>query len=234
MSRMMDKKTDVYDILSLGGIAFDPNKSARAVTAAHAGQQKANTQLDADTSQQFGMLSDAMTGRSLGQNLNEYNTSIGAAQGKTSQAGDLAWQQQNAGRSDNVQSYMNPQMEMMLNQTLQKVQGGAGSALQSSAATKAGANAVATKAGDLWQQAFNNAMGDAQNNLNVSTNYGQSAAQNANLAGQTLAANNQPAEDYLSLKNDIAMQRYAGNIGLTQMDAMNAAKDQSLLGAILG
>lgn len=224
----------MMDILSLGGTAFDPYKSDRATAAVHAGQQNANTQLDADTAQQFGMLNDAMTGRSLGQNLNAYNTSMDAAQGKTNQAGDLAWQQQNAGRSDNVQSYMNPQMEMMLNQTLQKVQGGAGSALQSSAATKAGANAVATKAGDLWQQAFNNAMGDAQNNLNVATNYGQSAAQNANLAGQTLAANNQPAEDYLSLKNDLAMQRYAGNIGLTQMDATNAAKDQSLLGAILG
>lgn len=224
----------MMDILSHGGIAFDPYKSDRATAAAHAGQQNANTQLDADTAQQFGMLNDAMTGRSLDQNLNAYNTSIDAAQGKTNQAGDLAWQQQNAGRSDNVQSYMNPQMEMMLNQTLQKVQGGAGSALQSSAATKAGANAVATKAGDLWQQAFNNAMGDAQNNLNVATNYGQSAAQNANLAGQTLDANNQPAEDYLSLKNDLAMQRYAGNIGLTQMDATNAAKDQSLLGAILG
>lgn len=224
----------MMDILSLGGTAFDPYKSDRATAAVHAGQQNANTQLDADTAQQFGMLNDAMTGRSLGQNLNAYNTSMDAAQGKTNQAGDLAWQQQNAGRSDNVQSYMNPQMDMMLNQTLQKVQGGAGSALQSSAATKAGANAVATKAGDLWQQAFNNAMGDAQNNLNVATNYGQSAAQNANLAGQTLAANNQPAEDYLSLKNDLAMQRYAGNIGLTQMDATNAAKDQSLLGAILG
>jgi len=224
----------MMDILSHGGIAFDPYKSDRATAAAHAGQQNANTQLDADTAQQFRMLNDAMTGRSLGQNLNAYSTSMDAAQGKTNQAGDLAWQQQNAGSSDNVQSHMNPQMEMMLNQTLQKVQGGAGSALQSSAATKAGANAVATKAGDLWQQAFNNAMGDAQNNLNVATNYGQSAAQNANLAGQTLAANNQPAEDYLSLKNDLAMQRYAGNIGLTQMDATNAAKDQSLLGAILG
>lgn len=224
----------IMDILSHGGTAFDPYKSDRATAAAHAGQQNANTQLDADTAQQFGMLNDAMTGRSLGQNLNAYSTSMDAAQGKTNQAGDLAWQQQNAGSSDNVQSYMNPQMEMMLNQTLQKVQGGAGSALQSSAATKAGANAVATKAGDLWQQAFNNAMGDAQNNLNVATNYGQSAAQNANLAGQTLAANNQPAEDYLSLKNDLAMQRYAGNIGLTQMDATNAAKDQSILGAILG
>lgn len=222
------------DILSLGGTAFDPYKSDRATAAAHAGQQNANAQLDADTAQQFGMLSDAMAGRSMGQNLDAYNTSMDAAQGKTNQAGDLAWQQQNAGSADNVQKHLNPQMDMILSNTMQKMQGGAGSALQSSAATKATANTVAQKAGDLWQQAYNNAMGDAQNNLNVATNYGQSAAQNANLAGQTLAANNQPAEDYLSLKNDVAMQRYAGNIGLTQMDAANAAKDQSLLGAILG
>ena len=222
------------DILSLGGTAFDPYKSDRATAAAHAGQDNANAQLDADTAQQFGMLSDAMAGRSLGQNLDAYNTSMDAAQGKTNQAGDLAWQQQNAGSADNVQKHLNPQMDMILSNTMQKMQGGAGSALQSSAATKATANTVAQKAGDLWQQAYNNAMGDAQNNLNVATNYGQSAAQNANLAGQTLAANNQPAEDYLSLKNDVAMQRYAGNIGLTQMDAANAAKDQSILGAILG
>lgn len=222
------------DILSLGGTAFDPYKSDRATAAAHAGQNNANAQLDADTAQQFGMLNDAMAGRSLGQNLDAYNTSMDAAQGKTNQAGDLAWQQQNAGSADNVQEHLNPQMDMILSNTMQKMQGGAGSALQSSAATKATANTVAQKAGDLWQQAYNNAMGDAQNNLNVATNYGQSAAQNANLAGQTLAANNQPAEDYLSLKNDVAMQRYAGNIGLTQMDAANAAKDQSILGAILG
>lgn len=222
------------DILSLGGTAFDPYKSDRATAAAHAGQNNANAQLDADTAQQFGMLNDAMAGRSLGQNLDAYNTSMDAAQGKTNQAGDLAWQQQNAGSADNVQKHLNPQMDMILSNTMQKMQGGAGSALQSSAATKATANTVAQKAGDLWQQAYNNAMGDAQNNLNVATNYGQSAAQNANLAGQTLAANNQPAEDYLSLKNDVAMQRYAGNIGLTQMDAANAAKDQSILGATLG
>lgn len=222
------------DILSLGGTAFDPYKSDRATAAARAGQGNANAQLDADTAQQFGMLSDAMAGRSLGQNLDAYNTSMDAAQGKTNQAGDLAWQQKNAGSADNVQKHLNPQMDMILSNAMQKMQGGAGSALQSSAATKATANTVAQKAGDLWQQAYNNAMDDAQNNLGVATNYGQSAAQNANLAGQTLAANNQPAEDYLSLKNDLAMQRYAGNIGLTQMDAANAAKDQSLLGAILG
>ena len=129
---------------------------------------------------------------------------------------------------------MNPQMEMMLNQTLQKVQGGAGSALQSSAATKAGANAVATRAGDLWQQAFNNAMGDSQNNLNVANRVQGNAMQNASLAGMQLQADNAPAEDYLQLANDRAMQRYAGNIALTQAQAQNAGRDQSLLGSLLG
>ena len=123
---------------------------------------------------------------------------------------------------------------MMLNQTLQKVQGGAGSALQSSAATKAGANAVATRAGDLWQQAFNNAMGDSQNNLNVANLVQGNAMQNAGLAGMQLQADNAPAEDYLQLANDRAMQRYAGNIALTQAQAQNAGRDQSLLGSLLG
>ena len=129
---------------------------------------------------------------------------------------------------------MNPQMEMMLNQTLQKVQGGAGSAHQSSAATKAGANAVATRAGDLWQQAFNNAMGDSHNNLNVANSVQGNAMQNASLAGMQLQADNAPAEDYLQLANDRAMQRYAGNIALTQAQAQNAGRDQSLLGSLLG
>ena len=212
----------------------DPNKGNRSLAAIKKGQAAANNQLDADTNEQFGMLSNAMNGRSMGANLNAFDQSVADAQNKTNMAGTLAEQQANAGRSDNVQSYVNPQMEMMLNQTLQKVQGGAGSALQSSAATKAGANAVATKAGDLWQQAFNNAIGDSRNNLNVANSVQGNAMQNANLAGTQLQADNAPAEDYLQLANDRAMQRYAGNIALTQAQAQEAGRDQSMLGSLLG
>ena len=212
----------------------DPNKGNRSLAAIKKGQAAANNQLDADTTEQFGMLSDAMNGRSMGANLNAFDQSLADAQNKTNTAGTLAEQQANAGRSDNVQSYVNPQMEMMLNQTLQKMQGGAGSALQSSAATKAGANAVATKAGDLWEQAFRNAMGDSQNNLNVANSVQGNAMQNANLAGMQLQADNAPAEDYLQLANDRAMQRYAGNIALTQAQAQEAGRDQSMLGSLLG
>lgn len=212
----------------------DPNKGNRSLAAIKKGQAAANNQLDTDTTEQFGMLSDAMNGRSMGANLNAFDQSVADAQNKTNMAGTLAEQQANAGRSDNVQSYVNPQMEMMLNRTLQKVQGGAGSALQSSAATKAGANAVATKAGDLWQQAFSNAIGDSQNNLNVANSVQGNAMQNANLAGMQLQADNAPAEDYLQLANDRAMQRYAGNIALTQAQAQEAGRDQSMLGSLLG
>lgn len=221
---------------NIGGMLgiTDPNKGNRSLAAIKKGQAAANNQLDADTTEQFGMLSDAMNGRSMGANLNAFDQSVADAQNKTNVAGTLAEHQANAGRSDNVQSYVNPQMEMMLNQTLQKVQGGAGSALQSSAATKAGANAVATKAGDLWQQAFSNAIGDSQNNLNVANSVQGNAMQNANLAGMQLQADNAPAEDYLQLANDRAMQRYAGNIALTQAQAQEAGRDQSMLGSLLG
>lgn len=212
----------------------DPNKGNRSLAAIKKGQAAANNQLDADTNEQFGMLSDAMNGRSMGANLNTFDQSVADAKNKTNMAGTLAEQQANAGRSDNVQSYVNPQMEMMLNKTLQNVQGGAGSALQSSAATKAGANAVATKAGDLWQQAFINAIGDSQNNLNVANSVQGNAMRNANLAGMQLQADNAPAEDYLQLANDRAMQRYAGNIALTQAQAQEAGRDQSMLGSLLG
>lgn len=222
------------DILSLGGTLFDPYKADRATAAAQAGQQNANQQLDNDTAAQFGMLEQAGVGRSLGQNLDAYDTSMGQANDMTQRAGDLALGQANAGSAEDVKSNLNPEMEHILGQTMQKVQGGAGAALQSSAATRNASQAVADKAGDLWQTAFGNTMQRANNNLNVASNYGQAAGQTANFANQKLAADNAPMEDWLNLKNDVAMQRYAGNVGLTQMQAANAGTDQSLFGALLG
>ena len=212
----------------------DPDKGARSLKELQSGQEDANSQLDTDTAAQFGMLEQAGAGRSLGQNLDAYDTSMANAQGMTQRAGDLAMGQANAGSADQVEQNLNPEMERILGETMQKVQGGAGAALQSGAATRTAAGAVADKAGDLWQQAFNNTMNRAQNNLNVASNYGQAAGQSANMAGQQLAADNAPMEDWLNLKNDVAMQRYAGNVGLTQAAGQAAGQDKSLLGGLLG
>ena len=212
----------------------DPYKGERSLKAMRSGQSDASGQLDADTLAQLGMLEDAGVGRSLGHNLDAYDTSMGRAQGMTGEAAKLAMDQANAGSADQVQENLNPEMKHILANTMQQVQGGAGAALQSSAATRTASNAVAKKAGDLWQQAFQNTMDRAGNNLNVAQNYGQAAAQTGNLAGQQLAADNAPMEDWLQLKNDVAMQRYAGNVGLTQAAGQAAGADRSLLGGLLG
>lgn len=222
---------------NLGGTLgiTDPNKGNRALSTMQQGQQQANNQLDADTAEQFGMLRDAMgSGRTLGQNLDAFDTSMAGAQDKTNTAGDIMLGQQNAGSADNVQQYLNPEMDMILSNTMQRMQGGAGSALQSSATNRNTASAVAQQAGNLWQQAYSNAMGDAQNNLQVANQYQSNAGQNAQLATTQLQADNAPAEDYLQLANDKAMQRYAGNVALTQAAGQNAGRDQSLLGSLLG
>lgn len=220
----------------LGGMLgiTDPDKGKRSMGAMASGQEDANRQLDADTAAQLGMLEQAGVGRSLGQNLDAYDTSMGTAQDMTQRAGGIALGQENAGSASDVFGNLNPMMDEMLSRTKQQMQGTAGDALQSSATSRGTAQAVAGKAGDLWQQAFQNTMNRAQNNLNVASNYGQAAGQTANLAGTQLNADNAPMEDWLNLKNDIAMQRYAGNVGLTEAQGAAAGADKSLLGGLLG
>ena len=146
------------------------------------------------------------------------------AQDKTGLAGDIALQQKDAGSSGNVQKYLNPMMDEMLAGTSQAMQGTAGSALQSSAANRDTSRAVAQQAGNLWNTAFGQALGDAQNNLGVAQNYGKGAMQ-----GAVLDQTNKPMEDYLNLKNDLAMQRYAANTGMTQANMQLAGTPNTIL-----
>lgn len=230
-----NKGSDYFNFVSsAGGTLYDPYKGDRAIAAAEKGQKEASAQLDTDTSEQFNMLRNAMNGRSLDQNLDTYNSAMGNQQALVDESTALSRGQQNVGSSGNVNKYLNPQMDMMLNNTMQRVQGGAGSALQSSAATKAASNAVSQQAGNLWQQAYQNAIGDASNNLNVANSMASTADLGSRFNQQNLTANNAPAEDYLQLSNDKAMQRYAGNIALAQANSANAAQDRSVLGNILG
>jgi hypothetical protein len=53
--------------------------------------------------------------------------------------------------------------------------------------------------------------------------------QGAALAGQELDQVNKPMEDYLNLKNDLAMQRYAANTGMTQANMQLAGTPNTIL-----
>lgn len=207
----------------------DSKAAHRAHTAMTEGQVSASRQLDADLQNSLTALRKASEGRSLGQNLDDYASSMEKAYGGTDLAQGLALEQKDSGSTSNVYSYLNPMMDDMLSRTGQIVQGGAGASLQSSATNKDMSNAVAQQAGNLWNQAFSNAMVDAQNNLNVATSYGKGAMQGATLAERELENRNQPMEDLLSLQNDRAMQRYAANTGLTQADMTLQGQKQTLL-----
>lgn len=210
MSKITNFFHDITDALGI----TDSKAGQRAYDAMVKGQGDANSQLDTDLQSSFGELGRAATGRDFGTNLDRFGTSMGEAAGTNQMARDIALGQQNAG--SRTEDYLNPMMDQILARTNQAMQGNAGAALQSSATTKNIANAVSQRAGDLWQQAFNDAISDANTNLGVASSLGQSAGSQAGLAGQMLAAENQPMEDMLSLANDRAMQRYAANTGMTQ------------------
>lgn len=210
MSKITNFFNDITDALGL----TDSEAGQRAYDAMVEGQGGANSQLDTDLKSSFGELGRASTGRDLGTNLDRFGTSMGEATGANQMARDIALGQKDAG--SRTEDYLNPMMGQILARTNQAMQGNAGATLQSSATNKNIANAVSQRAGDLWQQAFNDAIADANANLGVASSLGQSAGTQAGLAGQTLAAENQPMEDMLSLTNDRAMQRYAANTGMTQ------------------
>jgi hypothetical protein len=67
------------------------------------------------------MLEQAGVGRSLGQNLDAYDTSMGTAQDMTQRAGGIALGQENAGSASDVFGNLNPMMDEMLSRTKQQM-----------------------------------------------------------------------------------------------------------------
>lgn len=207
----------------------DSQAPQRAVDAANSGMANANARLYKDMKPQLDQLWGATNGRGLDANLDRFDTTMGEAMGSTTQAGQNALGEMNAGSADNVKSYLNPKMDTMLQNTMQTVQGGAGSALQSSATNRNVANAVASQAGQMWDTAFNQALGDSSHNLQANQQFGQSANQQAGLAQSQLQADNDPIMNWINLNNDLAQQKYSGNIGTTQAATQAAGQSRAIL-----
>ena len=207
----------------------DSQAPQRAVDAANSGMASANAQLYKDMKPQLDQLWGATNGRGLDANLDRFDTTMGEAMGSTTQAGQNALGEMDAGSADNVRGYLNPKMDTMLQNTMQTVQGGAGSALQSSATNRNVANAVASQAGQMWDTAFNQALGDSSHNLQANQQFGQSANQQAGLAQSQLQADNDPIMNWINLNNDLAQQKYSGNIGTTQAATQAAGQSRAIL-----
>lgn len=217
--------TGLTDVLGI----TDSHAAGRAEDAANAGIASANSALYNDMKPQLDTLWSATGGRSLDNNLDNFDYSMNGAMQDTVQAGQNALGEMNVGNSANVEKYLNPKMDTMLQNTMQTMQGGAGSALQSSATNRNIANAVSSQAGQMWDTAFNQALGDSSHNLQANQQFGQSANQQAGLAQSQLQADNDPIMNWINLNNDLAMQKYAGNTGLAQASTQAAGQSQAII-----
>ena len=207
----------------------DSKAPERAAAAAQEGMDYANQQLYSGMQPGLNALWQGVMGRGLGQNLDQFDSTMQGALDTTQQVGQNAQQEMNAGSAGNVQNYLNPKMDEMLRGTSQAMQGSAGAALQSSATNKNIADAVGKQAGQMWDTAFNQALGDSSHNLQANQQIGQSANQQAGLAQSQLQADNDPIMNWINLNNDLAMQKYAGNTGITQANVQSQGQSRALL-----
>lgn len=218
--------TGLTDMIGL----TDSHAPGRAASAAQSGMDAANSQFDTDMAPQLTQLWEAaMDGRGLGENLDRFDKTMQGAMAGTMATGNRALGEMDAGNSGNVQSYLNPKMDEMLRGTSQAMQGNAGSALQSSATNKNIADAVGRQAGQMWDTAFSQALGDSSHNLQANQQYGQSMNQMAGMGEAQLAADNDPIMSWINLNNDRAMQRYAGNTGITQANVQAAGTPNTFI-----
>ena len=207
----------------------DSGAAERAADAAQSGMDDSNQQLWNDMQPGLNSLWGAVGGRGLEQNLDQFDSTMQGALDTTQQVGQNAQQEMNAGSAGNVQNYLNPKMDEMLRGTSQAMQGSAGAALQSSATNKNIADAVGRQAGQMWDTAFNQALGNSTHNLQANQQIGQSANQQAGLAQSQLQADNDPIMNWINLNNDLAMQKYAGNTGITQANVQSQGQSRALL-----
>lgn len=219
--------TDFLNPITDGLHITDSKSAERAYDALNKGNAKAITQLTGDIQPSIDMLQDAAKGRSLKNNLDQYDIENALAQKQTATAAGDIWGAQDAG--SRTGDFVNPFADQMESTAVNKMQGTMGSSLQSSGAQRKMADALNEMGDQMWDTAFQQALGDSQNRVDAAGTSAKMANQYGQMADLKLDANNQPALDLLNLNNDLAMQNYAGNIALTQANTQLQGQNRSFL-----
>lgn len=180
----------------------DTKAPQRGLEALDAASGQAGRQLDTAMLPVFNMYGNAMEGRDMDSILDTYQQQMMGTE--------------NAASADNVQNFMNPMYSRALSNATNQALAGAGSSLQSSAANAAVGTAVGNEVQNMWQQAFNNAMADANNKQGVYTN--------------TMQTNLMPALNWAQLTSDIAGTKYTKDMDLAQARGQVAGQDTSWFG----
>lgn len=180
----------------------DTKAGQRGLKAMTQGVESAQQQLDTEMAPVYAMYGNAQQGRQMGDVLNTYQQQMMGTENAASP--EMTWE------------FINPMMGLANEEAGNQALAGAGSSLQSSAANNAVARAVADNTTTMWQQAFNNAMADAQNKQGIYGNVAQS--------------NLMPSLNWAQLQSDMAGTKYTGAMDLAQASGQAAGQNQSWFG----
>lgn len=195
----LDPKDIVSEITDTAGLT-DTGAGQRGLEALQSGAEAATKALDTDMAPVFNMYEKAKSGRGMKNVLDTYRTGMMGTE--------------NAAGAENVQQFLNPMYDRAIENATNQALAGAGSSLQSSAANQAVGTAVGNQVQNMWNQAFQNAMADAQNKQGI--------------YGKVMQSDLMPSLNWAQLTSDVAGTKYTTGMDLAQAAGQVAGRNQSI------
>lgn len=188
----------------------DTGAQQRGLDTLTKGMSGATSNLDTNITPVMQMYQKAMQGREMNDVLDKYR-------------GDMM-QETNAGTSERVREFLNPMYGRAIANATDNALAGAGSSALSTAGNAAVAKGVGDTVGSMWNTAYQQAMGNSQNNQGI---YGQ--VMNADMA---------PSLSWSQFTSDIAGSKYDADIAAANAAAKTAGQNRgwfsSLFNGVLG
>ena len=191
----------------IGGVtdAFgltDTQAASRGLGALEDRADTAESGLDVNMQPIFDMYGNAVQGRQMGDVLDTYRTSMMGTE--------------NAAGAENVEQFLNPMYNRVVQNATNQALAGAGSSLQSSAANQAVGTAVGNQVQNMWNNAFQQAMADAQNKQGI--------------YGLVEQSDLMPSMNWAQLTSDVTGTKYIKGMDVAQAAGQTAGQNQSWFG----
>lgn len=203
MNDWIGSMTDMYGLTDTGA-------QARGLEALNSGMRNANANLDINISPVMAMYQKAMQGRDMGGVLDQYRNNM---------AGEV-----DAGTSDRVKEFLNPMYGRAVANATDSALAGAGSSALSTAGNNAVAQGVSNTVGNMWNQAYDQSMGNSQNNQGIYS--------------QTMQSDLMPSLSWSQFTSDIAGSKYDADVAAANAAAKTAGQNRgwfsSLFNGVLG
>ena len=203
MNDWIGSMTDAYGLTDTGA-------QARGLEALNSGMRNANANLDVNISPVMAMYQKAMQGRDMGDVLDQYRNNM---------TGEV-----DAGTSDRVKEFLNPMYGRAVANATDSALAGAGSSALSTAGNNAVAQGVSNTVGNMWNQAYDQSMGNSQNNQGIYSQIEQSDLM--------------PSLSWSQFTSDIAGSKYDADVAAVNAAAKTAGQNRgwlsSLFNGVLG